>query len=183
MKDIENKIEAFLLFRGGAVSKKLICSTLSITQAELEESIHSITKKLEDTGLTLIDNGIDIALSTSKTTEEFISKLRDSEYMLDLSRPAKEILSLIIYAGPISKQDIDFLRGVNSQYVLKKLILRGLIQDEKNTTIQRVREYSITIDLMTHLGINKIEDLPDYAEFRETILSSIETIRSKIKLD
>ena len=68
-------------------------------------------------------------------------------------------LSIILYKGPISKAEIDQIRGVNSSYILRNLLIRGLVE-RKNLSGKTV--YSETFDLMRYLGVAKKEDLPAY---------------------
>ena len=181
MNQTEKNIQAFLLFRGGSVSKKMICQQLKISKEEFENALGNIKSETENTGLTVIDNGVSVALSTSISAEEFISDLKEKEYTSSLSTTAKEILSLVMYVGPISKQDLDFLRGVNSQFILRKLVLRGLIKAEENTKDGRVKMYRITPEFMAYLGIKKIEELPEYEKFRGTVLEALEELKNRMK--
>jgi segregation and condensation protein B len=78
-----------------------------------------------------------------------------------------ETLSTILYYGPISRRDIDYIRGVNSTFIIRNLLVRGLIEKAENDKDQRIFMYKPTFDLLAFLGITKIEDLPDYTKIRE----------------
>jgi len=73
---------------------------------------------------------------------------------------------LIAYLGPISRAQIDYFRGVNSSFILRNLLMRGLIE-RVSESADRSYSYQISFDLLKHLGISKIEDLPDYLKYRE----------------
>jgi segregation and condensation protein B len=83
--------------------------------------------------------------------------------MKDLGKAGLETLSIVLYKGPISRADIDYVRGVNSAFILRNLSVRGLITKEDN-------KYKPTLDLISHLGIKHIDELPD----KETILAELD---------
>ena len=80
-----------------------------------------------------------------------------------------ETLSIILYQGPISRSDIDYIRGVNSQFILRNLLIRGLIERIDNPNDARSFLYKVSINLLANLGINKIEELPEYEQVKKDI--------------
>ena len=80
-----------------------------------------------------------------------------------------ETLAIIIYRQPISKVEIENIRGVNSQYILRQLLIRGLIEKVASTTDRRSQNYQPTIELMQHLGIKDMKELPDFEELTKNI--------------
>ena len=89
------------------------------------------------------------------------------------------IVTTSSYCSPIKKIDIDFIRGVNTQFILKRLLLRGLIQkiDTKNST------FSVTLDFLSNMGIDSIEKLPNYEQIRFKMQESLEEIKNIINND
>jgi segregation and condensation protein B len=86
-----------------------------------------------------------------------------------LGKAGLETLAIILYQGPISRADIDYIRGVNSQFIVRNLLIRGLIERVDNPTDARSFLYKTTLDLLSHLGISKIQDLPEYDQVRRDI--------------
>ena len=91
----------------------------------------------------------------------------------DLGSASIETLTIVLYKGPIQKAEIDFIRGVNSNFILRNLLTRGLIEKVQNPEDQRSFLYQPTFDLLTHLGLKKSDDLPEYTEFRTKVEESV----------
>jgi segregation and condensation protein B len=94
---------------------------------------------------------------------ELIESMTKEELMKDLGKAGLETLSIVLYKGPISRTDIDYVRGVNSAFILRNLAIRGLIVKEEN-------KYKPTLELISHLGMKNIEELPD----KESILAELD---------
>ena len=100
-------------------------------------------------------------MASSGSSSEVVSKFLKSEVTGELTRPSLETLTIIAYRGPISKTELELLRGVNCSLILRNLLMRGLIegQDDKQLGVTR---YTVTLDFLKHLGMSQISELPDY---------------------
>ncbi|MDO8579434.1 MAG: SMC-Scp complex subunit ScpB [bacterium] len=182
--NLESKLEALLFFKCEPMTKKKAETALECTREELENALISLTKTLagtdastnvgtdEDTtstnrGLCIISNGDEIEMRTAPEMSDFIMKMTKEELARDLGRAGLETLTIILYKHPIKRSEIDYIRGVNSSFILRNLLIRGLIErlTEREDILGQGRGflYKPTIDLLAHLGVSKIEDLPEYA--------------------
>jgi len=98
--------------------------------------------------------------------ENFIKE----EFKENLSPASLETLSIIVYLGPLSRAEIDYYRGVNSSFILRSLLIRGLIERYSDPKRANVYLYVSSFDLLKYLGVSKKEDLPDYGKFKEMML-------------
>ena len=167
---IDKKIEALLFFKGEPVAIKKIASLLKIEEAETEEALKELETKLEGRGLTLVYHDKKVMLGTAPELSDFISELSKDDLEKDLGKAGVETLSIILYKGPVSKKEIDYIRGVNSSYILRNLLIRGLVE-RANEVKQRGNFYKATIELLAFLNLKKIEDLPEYEKSREELAS------------
>jgi len=129
----------------------------------------------------LITDGKSISLGTHPALSSLIETLQKEELSRDLGRAGLETLGIILYKGPTSRREIDYIRGVNSVYILRALLIRGLIERaDPSTTLGAGRSYSykVTLKLLEYLGVSRHEDLPEYKsslgkieEFTETVLA------------
>jgi segregation and condensation protein B len=78
-------------------------------------------------------------------------------------------LGIIAYRQPISKAEIEAIRGVNSQYSLRHLLMRGLIEKVPNPNDARSALYQTTTEFLQHLGLSSNKDLPDFGKLVEEI--------------
>ena len=93
--------------------------------------------------------------------EEYVRKEETGE----LTRPQLESLTVIAYRGPISKPELDQIRGVNSALILRNLMIRGLVSEEEDKKTG-VMSYGITMDFLRFLGLGEVSELPDYERLR-----------------
>ncbi len=170
--DLIKKIEALLFYKGEELSLASLKKTLATKEKEIKEAIKLLKSNLsENSSLTIIENDEKYLLTINSKYSNLINDIKAEEQFGELSNSALETLSIILYKGPISKSEIDQIRGINSSYILRNLLIRGLIE-RKNKDGKTV--YLQTIDLMRFLGIDSQKNLPAYEKVLET-LNKIET--------
>ena len=86
-----------------------------------------------------------------------IESIQKEELSRELSRASLECLTIVLYRGPLPRREIDEIRGVNSSYTLRALLVRGLIEREDSL-------YRPTTKLLEYLGVTSHEDLPEYRD-------------------
>jgi len=165
---IETNIEAILFWKGEPVTIKEITKILDSDKATVEQGIETLKNSLTGRGITLVQNGDEVMLYTSPEKSELIKKLTKDELSREVSKAAVEVLSLIMYRGPISRRDIDYVRGVNSSFIIRNLLVRGLIERSEGKDA-RSFVYQPTFELLAHLGVSRKEDLPDFAAVQRDI--------------
>ena len=111
----------------------------------------------------------EVALRTAPEAGGLIETLAKEELTKDLGKAGLETLSIVLYQGPISRREIDYVRGVNSNFILRNLLVRGLVEKVENPRDQRSFLYRPTFDLLSFIGISKIDELPQYASVRQEI--------------
>lgn len=155
-----------LLFVSGESIKISKLSKITLSKVEdIRDTLENIAKKYSDSGsgIMLVFKDDDVQMVSSSENTEFVEKLVKSELEGPLSSAALEVLSIIAYRGPISKPEIEAIRGVNCSYTLRNLSMRGLIERENNPKDSRGYVYSVSFDFLKKLGIEKVENLPEYA--------------------
>ena len=165
---LEAQIEAVLFYRGEAVKETELTKTLDVSESDFKKALEKLGEQLEGRGLTLIQHEGKVALGTHGSAHKLIEKITKEELMRDLGKAGLETLAIILYKHPVTRRDIDYIRGVNSSFILRNLLMRGLIDrvDEKGG---RGYAYKPTIDLLMHLGVSKISDLPNYQQVTEEL--------------
>lgn len=167
--NLDAHIEAVLFWKAEPVSVKKIASILEKSEEEIRVGITSLRTSLTGRGLTLIELEDEVSLGTSKELSGLIEKLTKEELMKDLGKAGLETLSIILYQGPISRAEIDYIRGVNSQFILRNMLIRGLVEKVENPSDRRSFLYKPTMELLAHLGLSSISTLPDYEIVRKNI--------------
>ncbi len=169
--DIAQKIEAILFWKAEPIEFKKLASLLGVDLAAVKAGIAELEASLQGRGLTLVQTDDEAMLGTAKELAPLIEQLTKDELARDLGKAGLETLSIVLYQGPISRADIDYIRGVNSQFILRALLVRGLIERVDNPGDARSFLYKATLDTLSHLGLGKIADLPEYDQVRRDIES------------
>jgi len=169
--DISSQIESILFWKAEPITIEKLSSLLNVDTNTIKTSLIELEKKLIGRGITLIQNDNEVSLVTSKENAGLIEQITKEELNKDLGKAGLETLSIILYEGPISRSEIDYIRGVNSQFILRALLIRGLVERIESQEHARVFLYKPTLELMSHLGISKIGELPDYEKIRMEIES------------
>lgn len=162
MINLEKQIEAILLFKNEPVTLAELSKTLSTPIDEVKGAVKSLQDFYTDRGMVIINNGDEVALGTHPEASSLIEKLQKDELSRDLGRAGLETLSIILYKGPISRREIDYIRGVNSSFILRNLLVRGLIERSESLAGERSFSYNPTLELLRFLGVKNREELPEF---------------------
>jgi segregation and condensation protein B len=166
---LEQKIEAILFFKTEPVAVKKLAQILDVDRNKIQESITVLEEKLSDRGVTLLLKDDMVMLGTVPEAGPLIESLIKEELSKDLGKAGLETLSTVLYRGPITRSRIDYIRGVNSTFILRNLLVRGLIERVPNPDDQRSFLYQPTFELLSFLGVKKVEDLPEYEDLKKEI--------------
>jgi segregation and condensation protein B len=161
-RNLQKEIEAVLFYKSEPVSLKDLCRIFSVEESVVNDSIKQLSESLTDRGITLVSNNGEYSLTTSKDVSDTIEMVAKDELNKDLSSASLEVLSIIAYKGSVTRKEIEYIRGVNSSFSLRALLLRGLITREASRLDERVFLYKPTTDLLLYLGIKSIEELPEW---------------------
>jgi segregation and condensation protein B len=118
-------------------------------------------------------------LRTVSAAADLIEKVRKDEYAREVGKAGQEVLAAVIYRGPLTRSEIDFIRGVNSSQTLRTLTMRGLVRKLPNPKDSRSFLYESTTELLATIGVQRAQDLPDYAEVRDKLSKLEEAYRQK----
>lgn len=142
----------------------------NITEKDIEE-VKTTIKELyndynsDERGINIEFLGDHFKLTTKKEHKEYYKKLTFEEENSILSNSAIETLAIIAYNAPLTRIDIDNIRGVNSSYVIRKLLLKGLIEEVgRAETPGRPRLYNVTPRFLDYFGLGSIDELPKFEE-------------------
>jgi segregation and condensation protein B len=167
---LEQKIEAVLLFKNEPVSYKDLAKALEASESDVRSAVSALAESLVDRGIVVVDDGAEIALGTHPKASELIEKMQKEELSRELGRAGLETLSIVLYKGPVSRREIDYIRGVNSGFIVRNLLIRGLIERTESASGERSFSYRPTLELLRHLGVKSREELPEF----DTALAKIE---------
>lgn len=160
---LKSILESLLFTSGEPIRIAKLVKICQVDKKEIEEALTRIDRdgKERQWGFGIIRKDDAAQLGTAPENAAFVSQLVTGEMNDDLSRSALETLSIIAYRGPITRSQIEVIRGVNCSYTLRGLLVRGLVE-RKETADVRGFLYEISFDFLKNLGIQKVNELPDW---------------------
>lgn len=165
-ENLEKVIEAILFWKGEPLTIAELSRTLHLPSGEVKQALRALEDKLAGRGVTLVRTDNEVSLATASEASELIARLQEEELSHELGKAALETLSIVLYRAPVTRRDIEYIRGVNSTAILRSLLIRGLIARTQSERDERQFLYQPTIALLAHLGIRSREELPEYAPVR-----------------
>ena len=166
---LEKIIESVLFFLGEPVAVSRLCRITDKKENEVKEALSLLKNNLKDRGLALLEKDGEVFLATSQESSEILKKLQKEELEGELTKAAGEVLSIVIYKNPVTRAEIDYIRGVNSSFVLRNLAVRGLVERVACPHDRRMYQYRPSFDLLRCLGIENFANLPDYQELSKNL--------------
>ncbi len=160
--EFASKIEAVLFWKAEPVTVDYLVKSLVVSEQQITEGLKALETSLVGRGICLVWKDNEVELRTPGAAAPIIEALNRELTSEELSKAALETLTIILYRGPISRTEIDYIRGVNSTYTLRSLLVRGLAEKIPKADDARTFLYRSTFDLLGHLGLTKITELPDY---------------------
>ena len=162
------KLITLLFLSGDPVPVKKLADFLGITKEEIIENAPFVKSKLEEVGLTLLVSNEGFSIVTQSEQSGLIESWTKVELSGELTPASLQVLTLVAYLGYPTREQISYIRGVQSSQSIRTLAVRGLIT--------RVGEIcSLTTDSLKQLGITKVEELPEYEKMHTDLLEKLQS--------
>lgn len=168
--NLASQIESLLFVSAKPLTLKKLAEICEVKEGEVSEAVNNLQEryKKEESGLQIIKSGQNVSLSTSPANADIARAYLKDELTGELTRPSLETLTIIAYRGPITKLDLEQIRGVNCSLILRNLLMRGLIEAEEGAAGQPL--YNLSFDFLRFLGVSDTTELPDYEKLHSSDL-------------
>ena len=166
--ELKSKIESLLFIAAKPLGVKQLAEIIKGEEKEILAAGDALVEdcKISARGIQIIKEGNKYQMVSSPSNAHFVQEFIKDETTGELTRPSLETLTIIAYREPISKMDLDRIRGVNCALIIRNLLLRGLIEakfDKKKNEIY----YNVTFDFIRFLGLNNLNELPEYERLHQ----------------
>ena len=159
------KLEAILFVAAEPVTPGQLASALDVASSVIERGLNELDASLSDRGLRLQRHAGRVQLTTAPELAELIERFLGLEATSRLSRAALETLAIVAYQQPVTRPQIDSIRGVNSDSMIKSLLNKGLVLESGRADGPgRPILYSTTPEFLQHFGLNSILEMPPLAK-------------------
>lgn len=162
------KLVTILFLSGDSIQLSKLAIFLEIKEEEIEKLLVELETHLKPLGLTLLRADSGVSIVTQPSQSSLVEVFWKEELKGDLTPAALQVLTLVAYLGNGTREQISYIRGVQSSQSIRSLTVRGLISRSGEVC-------KLTDDALKHLGITKIEDLPDYTTMHAQLLEKLES--------
>ena len=168
-------IETILFAMGDSVEVALLAEVLELSKVEVREAVHVLEERFDAEGSGLKINWFEDAVQLSSRPEyyEYLVKIAKQPKRQVLTDTLMETLSIIAFKQPVTRAEVESIRGVNSDFAVNKLVGFGLVEERgRKEAPGRPLLFGTTQQFLRSFGISSLEDLPDFGseqmeEFRE----------------
>ncbi|NIS81525.1 MAG: SMC-Scp complex subunit ScpB [Anaerolineales bacterium] len=159
--DVTARVEALLFVSSAPVSITQLANTLSVSTRVVEKALDALDQDCARRGLRLQRHRSKVQFTTAPEFADDIERFLQLEGTTRLTRAALEVLSIVAYQQPVTRPQIDSIRGVNSDSVLRTLLRHGLIEETgRSESLGRPILYGTTTEFLQQFGIKSLEEMP-----------------------
>lgn len=160
------KLVTILFLSGEPLSLSVIAKMLEVKVKDIEETIGELENALKGIGLQLLHSNDELSIVTDISQASLVEAFWKEELQGDLTPATLQVLTLVAYLGNPTRENISYIRGVQSSQSIRTLTVRGLISRSGEVC-------TLTADAMKHLGITKVEELPDYETMHASLTEKL----------
>lgn len=155
-------LEAVLFVSGDAISLDKLCIILEATELELNGWLEQLEQRLVGRGIELLRRPGEVQLAAAKEFNEYIQRMVEEVRPSRLSAPTLETLAIIAYRQPVTRPEIEEIRGVKVEKALYTLLAYDLITEVgRRESTGRPILYGTTEEFLRHFGIRDLSELPE----------------------
>jgi len=113
-------------------------------------------------GMAILTKEDEVQMATNPENAGIVDQLVKSEIQENLSKAGLEVLAIVAYRGPMTRMDVEAIRGVNCSFTLRSLLMRGLVERIENPRDNRGYLYKISFEFLKKMGVENVAGLPDF---------------------
>lgn len=161
---LKSQIESILFLSGNAVKISRIVKITGAKKPEVENALMLLEGDYsgDRRGVVILRKEDEAQMATNSENSDILDQLIKSEIQENLSKAGLEVLSVVAYRGPISRIEVEAIRGVNCSFTLRSLMMRGLLERIENPKDNRGYLYKISFEFLKRMGVERIQQLPDF---------------------
>src|SRR3989338_2870811 len=163
MSSLFSRLESLLFVASKPLSTKEIARSLSVSIQEVDDVVSRLQVKFshEDSGIHIVMNGSEVQMQTNPANAQDVERFVKYEISGELTKAQLESLTIIAYRGPITRPELEQIRGVNCAVILRNLMIRGLVE-EKERDSELLPVYHISMEALRQLAVTNTSELPNF---------------------
>ena len=175
MENLESVIESVVFVAGEAVSVSDLCVKFDVKPKEIEKAVNNLKKKYDEkSGIQILFFNNKIQFSSNPKNVDYVTAVLNPIRQRNLTKATLETIAIVAYKQPVTRLEIEEIRGVNSDYALNVLLEHKLIEIVgRKDTVGKPSLFGTTDEFLKRFDISSVSDLPKY----EDLMAQIEKIR------
>jgi segregation and condensation protein B len=162
------KLVTLLYLSGEPIKAESLAKLIGTTKEDVEKHMEELSAALQGVGLSLLQSSDGLSIVTQPSQASLVEAFWKEELQGELTPATLQVLTLVAYLGSPTREEISYIRGVQSSQSIRTLTVRGLISRQGEVC-------ALTGDALMQLGITKVEELPDYAALHASLLEKLES--------
>lgn len=157
------QVESILFVASKPLSPKDIARALGKQEVDIEEILVTLSMKYNtaESGIHLLQSGHEYQMASNPANAGVVERFVTDEIAGELTKAQLETLTVVAYRGPITRPELEEIRGVNCALILRNLLIRGLIEEEDQADKIGVT-YRLSLAALRHVGVDSVVALPEY---------------------
>ena len=165
--ELKHIIESILFLHGESISLERLAKLTKEKKEEVRSAMTSLRADYAGRGVVLLEKNGQFQFGTNPENRALVENFLKSEFTEELTKAALETLAIVAYKGPLTRAEVEYIRGVNASFMLRGLLMRGLVERRENPKDARSYLYEISFDFLKHFGLTGKDELPQFAELKE----------------
>ncbi len=165
MNGLVAKIESILFVASKPLSLRTLAKALDVGEDKVVEAVETLKTKYnhDDSGIHILIIDETVQMATNPAHADVVDGFIKDEVSGELTKAQLETLTVVAYRGPITRPELEQIRGVNCALILRNLLMRGLVE-ERDDEGKLMPVFVLSFEALRHLGISSPDQLPEYAE-------------------
>ena len=175
MDNLDKILEGLLFLSGDGLDRGVIMEKLQVTPKQLDKAVEVLKQRYnDDCGINMITYKDKLQLCASPKYADDVSQVLNPIRERQLTRATLEVMAIIAYKQPVTRIDVQDIRGINSDYAIQTLLNYKLIEVVgRKDAVGKPLLFGTTDEFLRHFGLNSLDELPDY----EVLMKSVEKIQ------
>ena len=161
MQSLKSQLESILFVADKPVPLDEFVSLTGAKPVDIQKTLSDLALEYSKRGIRLVESENNFEFVSAPENSGVVAAYLNDELRRDLPPSALETLAVIVYKQPVTRSEVEEIRGVNSDYVMRNLLIRGLINEVgRRDTPGKPIEYGTTMDFLHFLGLSSLEEIP-----------------------
>lgn len=171
MDNLDKILEGLLFLSGDGLDRGVIMEKLQVTPKQLDKAVEELKQRYnDDCGINMITYKDKLQLCASPKYADDVSLVLNPIRERQLTRATLEVMAIIAYKQPVTRIDVQDIRGINSDYAIQTLLNYKLIEVVgRKDAVGKPLLFGTTDEFLRHFGINSLDELPDYEELMKSV--------------